>query len=753
VTDTPLQPVLAGFEFNGSELPDGVFPVAFRAREAVSEPFDFRVEFSHSTELGDDPVDLTKCLRSAMSLAVFEDRDASEARYFHGVCEEIRYLRSQGTRHFYEVRLVPSLYALGHRQDCRIFQDMTVVDILEKLLEEAGIRDHVVWDKIGDFAPLEFTVQYRETTLNFFERLLEDHGLFYFFEHTREAHTLVIADHKGAFRPLDSDHDAHLSLTTGVAAAGSIVQRLQRTVSLRTAQVELRDFDFKKPGVPPSGEAQAEAVWPHQHYDYPSGFLEGPQAKSAATTRLRQLRHDADVLSGQVANATLRVGRSVTFGGHIEEELNTEVVCVELETRGRHDPSSRDLAHHARASFRAVPAGVEWKPRRKAHRPRIAGLHTAIVTGDSAQDQAIHVDEHGRVKVRFYWDRVSQQNGTSSCWIRVNQLALGGSMILPRIGWELSIAFLEGNPDRPVALGKFYNATHLPPQGLPGAKASSSMKSMSTPGGAGHNSIGASDTGGSQGLGIHAQKDINMVTGGDWTENVGVDDVENITKNVSLSVAGTETIEVGGDQSLNVGCDITTNIAADQTTTIGGSDDSNCTADLVEEIGGARSYTVGGMATTINNSDHKEIQGDLSRTVGAVHLIASVASITDNIVGSRTTTVGAVRALLSVGGVEETVGAGKTQTSLAAEVHVTRGNNSTTSKAAVTSMVGAIHYQKITGDYVVKSPMITLLGAVADIAGGSSSLKLGGGPIVMKGSKIALDAPLIIRLGATLKLA
>jgi type VI secretion system secreted protein VgrG len=750
VTETPQQPMLAGFEFEGSALPSGVTAVSYRAREGISQPFEVFVEFYESP---DEPVDMAACLRSAMTLAVFEDRAEGDPRYFHGICEEIRYLRSQGVRAFYEVRLVPSLFALSHRQDCRIFQDLTVVDILEKLLTEAGLRDHVVWDKVGTYSKQEFIVQYRETTLNFFERLLEDNGLFYFFEHTKDAHTLVIADHHGAFRPHDSAVDAHLSLTTGVGATGTIVRRLHRTVSLRTAQVELRDFDFKKPGVSPSGQAQAETTWPHLHYDYPVGFLEGPEVQAASTTRLRQLRHDADVLAGNVPNCTLRIGRIVTFGGHADEELNAKVVCVQLHTRGRQDPSSALPPEHARAVFRAVPAGVDWKPPRRAHRPRIAGIHTAIVTGDSAQDQAIHVDEHGRVKVRFYWDRVGQQNSTSSCWIRVNQLNLGGSMILPRIGWELSIAFLEGNPDRPVALGKFYNAEHAPPQGLPGAKASGSMKSMSTPGGAGHNSIGAADTGGSQGLGIHAQKDINMVTGGDWTENVGVDDVENITKNVSLSVAGTETIDIGGNHDLNVGCDITTNIAADQSTTVGGSDDSNCTADLIEEIGGARSYTVGGMATTIDNSDHKEIQGDISRTVGAVHLIASVASITDAIVGSRTTTVGAVRALLSVGGVEESVGAGKTQTSLAAEVHVTRGNNTTASKAAVTSMVGAIHYQKITGDYVVKSPMITLLGAVADIAGGSSSLKLGGGPIVMKGSKIALDAPLIIRLGATLKLA
>lgn len=735
--------LLTSFALRGSELPIDAEAIGYRAHERISHPFDLRVEIA----LVGDVLDPSACLRSAMALSIVED--GLVRRVYHGVCEELCFLRAQGSRNIFEVRIVPSLFALSHRRDCRIFQDVTVVDVVEKILEEAGLRDNVRWDKTGTFPRRDFLVQYRETTLDFLTRILEDHGLFYFFEHAETGHSLIIADHAEAF--VATGTPVVLTLSSGGLAGASALRSLTRTRSLRTAVVELRDFDFEKPGAPPSSTVQAKDSWPHLHYDYPGGFTKPDVAEAFADTRLRQLRHDADIIAGESTHAGLQLGVPFTVEGQLEQELNAEVVCVELTSEGRQAPGEASEPFACRNTFRAVPAKVSWKPARHAPRPRIAGIHTAIVTGDSKQDQAVHVDNYGRVKVRFYWDRVGQQDGNSSCWLRVSQLAMGGSMILPRVGWEVSVAFLEGDPDRPIVLGKLYNAEHVPPQGLPAANASGSFKSMSSPGGAGHNSIGASDTGGSQGFSMHAQKDLNMVTGGDWTEDIGVDDAQNITKNVSSSVGGTETLNVGGNQDVNVGADITSNIKAAQSTTVGGADDSNSTADLVEKIGGARSYTVSGMATTICNSDHKKVVGDFSRTVGSVHIVASVASITDNLVGSRTSTVGAVRAQLSVGASSETVGAGKSQTSLAAEVHVNRGANSTKATGAVTSMVGAIHYQKITGAFTVEAPMITLLGAVADISGGGSSVKLGGGPIVMKGSKIALKAPLIIKLAASLK--
>ena len=732
------------FALRGVRLPDDVRTVSYRASEAVSRLFEVEVEFY--TE--DSAFDARACLRSAMVLTVIQEH--GNTRFFHGICSRIGFVRHQNERLFFRAVLRPSLYGLDLREDCRIFQQLSVVDVVMKLIDEAGLADQVRSDLVGSYDPKEFIVQYRESTLNFMERLLEDHGIFYFFEHKEDSHWLILADHQEAFVPLDVPA-VEFSRTPGVLGAGTALSAVARTRSLRTSVAELRDYDFEQPGVPPQTTIPYEGRWPLLFYDYPGGFTQTAEGELKTTARLRQLRFDADEIRGQSESADLRVGAPFSIDGALEDELNGPFVAVALESAGQQDPSDATRNYACRNAFIGVPKGVPWKPARRARRPRVHGVQTAIVTGESAQDQSIHVDEYGRIKLRFFWDRVGQEDANSSCWIRVSQVPLGGAMILPRVGWEMSVAFLDGDPDRPLALGRLYNAEQAPPQALPAAKACGSLKSMSSPGGAGYNVIGADDSGGKQGFNVHAQKDLNITTGNDWTEDVAVDDTHNVTKNVSTSVGVDDAAVVGANQTLNVGANLSYNISADQSVTVGGNDDYNATCDYPENIGGSRSYTVAGNHTTICNADRKTVKGDITRTVGAVQITASVASIADTLLVSRTSNVGAVRAQLVAGTHGEVVNGLKSQTSAAAEVHVNRANHATSCGGPVTTLAGAIHYQKIDGDYAVKAPMITLLGAAADIKGGSSTLKLGGGPIVAKGSRIALDAPMVIKMGASLK--
>jgi type VI secretion system secreted protein VgrG len=728
----------------GAKLPDDVQTVDYRAREAISRPYEVEVEFY--TE--DASFDANACLRSSMVLTVIQEH--GNTRFFHGICHSIAFERHQHERLFFRVTLKPSLAAFDLREDCRIFQDLSIVNIVMKLLEEAALADQIRSDLVGDYQPHDFTVQYRESALNFMERLLEDNGIFYFFEHKEDGHTMILADHHEGFVPLDVPAVV-FSRAAGVAAGANALDAVTRTRSLRTTVTQLRDYDFEHPDAPPQCSIPYEDRWAASHFDYPGGFIESAEGELKTNARLRQLRFDADEVCGESEAADLRVGAPFSIEGASEGDLNGNFVVVGLESHGHQDPSDVTNNFACKNHFVAVPAGVSWKPARRARRPRIRGIQTAIVTGDSAQDQAIHVDKFGRIKVRFFWDRIGQEDANSSCWIRVSQVPLGGSMILPRVGWEVSVAFLDGDPDRPLVLGRLYNAEHAPPQALPGAKACGSLKSMSSPGGAGHNLIGADDSGGKQGFNIHAQKDLNLTTGNDWTEEIGVDDTTNVTKNVKNSVGVDDATTIGADQTLNVGANLSYKISADQGVTVGGNDDYNATCDYVENIGGSRTYTVGGNHTTICNADRKTVKGSFTRSVGSVQITASVASIADNILVSRTSNVGAVRAQLIKGTHGEVVNGLKSQTSAAAEVHVNRANHVQNCNGAVTMLVGALHYQKIDGDYAVKAPMITLLGAAADIKGGSSTLKLGGGPIVAKGSRIALAAPMVIKMGTSLK--
>lgn len=737
--------LFSAFVLRGKKLPDHVHTVTYEAYEAISEPFSVEVEFYTL----DSDFEALDALGSSMVLTVINE--GGQTRYFHGIADRIGLSRTQGERLFFKVHLSPSLSALALREDCRIFQDESVVDVTTKLLDEAGLGGSVRWDIVETYAPKEFIVQYRESALNFLTRLFEDFSLFYFFEHAEDSHTLIIADHADAFSQLDAPLVEFAPIGGGVKA-GEPLPVFSRTRSLRANSATVRDYDFEKPQAFPEASLPYQGAWPMASYfDYPADFVEPNEGKLRAQARLGQLRHDADVSHGESEAIDLRVGVPFAAVGATADDLNGDFVTTRLVSKGLQDPSEGVEPFACRNEFSAIPKGALWMPPLRARRPSIRGVQTAVVTGKETADEAIHVDKYGRIKVRFFWDRINQQDDTSSCWIRVSQVPLGGSMVLPRVGWEVSVAFLEGDPDRPIVLGRLYNAQHPPPDALPGAKASGSLKSMSSPGGGGFNMIGANDTGGSQGFNIHAEKDLNISTGNDWNEEIGVNDTHNVTKNMSHQCGSDETIQVSGNQSLSVGANHEHKIGGSQTVSVGGNDETDSTADTQETIGGSRTYTVGGTQTTISNGITQNMKGGLTRTVGSVHLVGSVATISDNVLVARTSNVGAVRAALVNGTHGESVKGAKLETTAAVDLHVNDANRTCECSGAVTNMIGGLHYQKIDGDYSVKAPMITLLGAVADIKGGSSTLKLGGGPIVLKGSKISFKAPLCIKVGGSLK--
>lgn len=732
------------FVLRGSALPADIDTLSYRAIEEISTPY--LVDVSFVTK--DDSFDVLSTLRSSAVLTVINEQ--GQTRFYHGIVERARFIRMQAENFIFEIRLMPSLQSLAHRENCRIFQDESIVDVVTTIFGEAGFGDRVQWDVTGTYPAKEFIVQYRESELNFVSRLFEQAGLFYFFEHAEDQHRLIVSDNPEGFVLLDAPQ-VEIAVMAAGAETAVTAQGLTRTRSLRVGSIQLLDYDFKAPAaLPDAGLPQIEA-WRMPFFEYPGGFTEGSEGSLLAAARMRELRHDADVLSGTSEAIDLRVGAPFVVDGAEEGDLNGTFVPTRLVSWGyqKAKDGSEDVA--CKNEFRAIPEGAPFAAPRRAKRVRIHGIQTAIVTGHDDQDQTICVDEYGRIKVRFYWDRVGQQDENSSCWIRTNQAPLGGSMILPRVNWEVSIAFLDGDPDRPLMLGKVYNAENQPPEGLPAAKASGSLKSMSSPAGAGHNLLGACDTGGSQGFNIHAQKDLNITTEHDFIEEVGVDEEHNVTKNVSSETGVNDSASVGGNQSLNVGANLSSKVGGSQSISIGGNDDSNSTADTQETVGGSRSYTVSGNQITICNGITQNITGDYNVSVGAVEVVGSIASISDNITATSSSTVGAVRVHLVNGTHGETVGGLKNQTSTAAEIHINGANHAASCDAATTVLIGGLHYRKVTGAYTVKAPMITLVGATGDLKGGKSSMKLGGGPVVMKGKKIVIKSALSIKMGASLK--
>jgi type VI secretion system secreted protein VgrG len=738
---------LATFSLHGDKLPADADTRRYQAIEAVSEPYSIEVEFTTK----DTAFRVEDCLRSRLSLLVTSA--SGQSRTFDGLVDRVRFVRVVAEQHAFAVRLRPALAALAHRAGCRIFQDLSVVQVVQKIFDEAGLGDEVEWRIRKSYPSREFIVQYRESHLDFVSRLLEDSGLFYFFHHTAEGHTMIIADDSAAFAAEEDAPPVNFGMAQGFSVPGAEPLAIfSRARALRTSSVHLVDFDFERPAFRADAALPGAETWPMPYFEYPGGFTAGGVGADRADARMRELRADADTCEGESRAVGLRIGGPVIVDGAAEGCLNGEFVITSLTSRGEQARAGDGASQAIENRFRGIPKGAPFAAPRKTPRPRIRGVQTAIVTGSSEQEQALHVDEYGRIKVRFYWDRVGQQDHTSSCWLRVSQVLMGGSMALPRVGWELSIAFLDGDPDRPIALGRLYNAEKVPPCGLPAAKASGSLKSMSSPGAGGHNELTMSDSGGSQGFGIHAQKDLNITIGHDKIEEVAVDEEQSVTCNASSSVKVDESLTVSGDQSLDVGAVHSTNVAGSQSISVGGNDTSNAISNYVEKADGSRSYSVGGNQITICNGIRQSVSGSFTREVGALELKGAIGSINDTVLGALSETVGAVKVQLVNGSHGEDVGGDKKQTSVAAELHMTKGGLVAEAGGSVTQMVGGLHYQKLAGDYVVKAPSITLLGAVGVFKGGGSELKLGGGPVVIKGSKVSIKGAMIVKLGASMKL-
>lgn len=732
---------------SGETLPADAHPVAYHAVEALSELFRVDVEVWTS----DLEFDFAATMKKPLLLEIVDER--AQSRFFHGVVTEAELLDAdEGDRIRVRLRLEPALQALRHRINSRIFQEKPILAIARTIFEEAGFGEHVEWQTFAEYQPRDYTVQYRETELAFVSRLFEDEGIFYFFKHTPDGHKMVVTDDTSLFNQAEDADVVKFTLAHGIdVLGGQPIKSIRRKRTLRTTHVTLRDYDFEKPQQDPTGESEAKDNWPMEVYEWPGGFVKGADGKRKADARLRSRRRDADVVRGTTESVGLRPGVPFEVHGAQEDYCNGTFVVTRLQSRGVQYPGGGASNFICRNEFEAIPADAPWAPPRITPRPRIHGVQTAVVQGPVHDPESIHTDKYGRIKVRFHWDRVGQNDDKATCWLRTTQQHLSGSMILPRVDWEVAVGFYDGDPDRPFAFGRIYNGEQPVPYALPGASATGSMKSMSSPGGAGHNEIKLSDSAGSMGFGIHAEKDLNINIGHDRSEKIGVDETHTVGVNMKRDVGSNQTIEVSGNQSVNVGSVQSQKISGAQSTSVGGNETASSTSNFIENIGAAREYSVGGNYTCINNSITVEATAGMERTVSALHLNATASAISDNIGASFTENVGAVKVQLVKGTAAESTAAAKTQTTSAASVHIIGGKMQNSALMA-TYLVGGLHYQKVGGDYTVKAPMITLLGAVGMFKGGGGELKLGGGPITIKGSKLAIKAATVIKMGTSLKM-
>jgi type VI secretion system secreted protein VgrG len=486
----------------------------FKGREAISQPFVFELEL-----ISERPdLDLESLLHQPAFLAF-----APSGNGIHGLIYRIAQGDSGQRLTRYHVTLRPQLAYLAHRINQRIFQHLTVEKIISQVLEEHGIQSNAYKFELGQtiYPEREYCVQYDESDLHFIQRLCEEEGIHYHFQHSEQGHVLVFGDDQTVFPKLAA---TAYQQDSGLTADKPVIKRFALRLETRSNRVTRRDYNFEKPKLLMEAAFTSEFQPDLEDYDYPGRFVERERGKHLAKRNLERHRSDYELASGESDQPLLLSGHFLNLSEHSRDDWNQLWLLTEISHEGKQPQvleesvtsqvDARDgFTQGYRNRFSATPWDVLHRPPLKHPKPKVLGSQTAVVTGPVGEE--IHCDQYGRVKVQFHWDREGQANDTTSCWLRVASSWAGdgyGAIAIPRIGMEVLVTFLEGDPDQPLVTGCLYHAAHVVPYELPTNKTRSLFKTLSSPGGGGYNELRIEDKKGAEQIYLHAQRD--------WDENI-----------------------------------------------------------------------------------------------------------------------------------------------------------------------------------------------------------------------------------------
>lgn len=586
----------------------------FEGKESLSDSDHQSVAcfgFRYSIDIASRNSDLTpdQVVDRNAELAIFQSGELVQR--LHGVVSN--FIQGDIGHHhtFYSLTLVPAFERLSLRHNSRIFQQQSCVDIVSTLLQEMGINDFSFALK-RPCLPREFCVQYRESDLDFVQRLAAEEGWVYSFMHESGKHVLIFSDDT-VLLPRVGDSVPYNGLAGGVANCSYIYSFIQRT-QREVAQVQLRDYSFKKPEYSfahqQSGNDMAYQRENYEHYDYPGRYKDDANGKAFSQIRMEYLRRDAHIAIGQSNQPQLRAGYRFALEEHLNIAMNRDWLVVEITHKGTQpqalEESGGEGATTYSNTFKVIPSSQTWRATPQS-KPQVDGPMIATVVGP--QGEEIFCDKHGRVKVHFPWDRESKKNEYSSCWVRVSQVWAGGQyglMAIPRIGHEVIVSFLNGDPDQPIITGQTYHATNVTPYILPNHKTRTVIKTQ-THQGSGYNELRFEDEASREQIFIHAQKDKDVVINNISRELVGVDWHQKI---------GRWAFQMIGENSHRiVGKNVTEEFGQDHHYTVG--------RNLVQRIVGAvNRYISGGVVSKIDGSSVTAISASEEKKIGSNQRVA-----------------------------------------------------------------------------------------------------------------------------------
>ena len=716
------------------------------AREELSRLSEFQIALL--SDKGD--IDLDTILGKNVTVKL--ELPGDKTRHFNGYVTRFAQVSMHGRYHLYQATVCPWLWFLTRTANCRIFQDMTVPDIIKQIFDDYPQIADVKKELTGTYRTWEYCVQYRETDFNFVSRLMEQEGIYFYVKHTDGRHTLILPDSYSAHAPFE-----------GYAALPFIPQertgRLEHerisawnfAREIQSGRYAIDDFDFQKPSV----ELQVKTTIKRGHeradyevYDYPGEYVTAAEGEQYVRTRLEELHAQHELASGSTNARGLCCGHLFKLTGHARADQNREYLVVStVHTLEYNAYEAMDnTGAHYQCGFTVLNSRQPFRPQRSTRKPIVQGPQTAIVVGPAGDE--IYTDNYGRVKVQFHWDRKGERNQNSSCWIRVSHPWAGknwGMIAIPRIGQKVIVDFLEGDPDAPLITGRVYNAEQMPPYALPANMTQTGILTRSSKGGSGVNAneLRFEDKKGAEQIYLHAERNQDISVENDETHTVGHDRTKTIDHDETTHVKHDRTETVDNNEKITIGVNRTEKVGVNESTPSGSNRTKSVGASETVSVALQRTHTVGVNETIgIGAAQEVAIGAFQAVAVGAYQTVNVGAYQSINVGANQTTNVGTAQSV-TVGAAQTVkVGADQSLSVGANQSESVTGNASKSVKGNDTLGVDGNRSSDVKGDDNLKvgKNLVIDAGDSVTIKTGSASITMKkDGTITIKGKDITVD--------------
>ena len=700
------------FTFSTPQLPDGELEVVtFVGREAISQPFHFELELVSKNP----SVPFSDVIDQQATLGMTWDGGALP---IHGVVAHVEQGAPVGGDYYgYRVVLVPRLWRLSLTHQSRIFQALSVPDLVERVLHESGFApDDFEFQLAGSYAEREYCTQYQETDLAFISRLLEHEGICYFFRHEDTREVLVLTDDRSHHPPIEGSDTVTYRATGGMAAPDEeTVQAFVFHEQIVTGKVVLKDYNYQTPGADLRVESQISDELPGVYYEYGPNYKDAGEGSRLARVRNEEIECRRRIGRGEGTCLRLRAGHTFTLDAHYRLDLNHGYLITEVTHHGSQrggmtmQVGGEDTTLPYRNEFTCIPASVPYRPPRLTPEPRLPGLMTAKV--ETAGGDYAHLDDQGRYHAKMDFDLSDASDGTATLPIPMKQAYSGpdyGIHFPNHADTDMVWACLNGDPDRPLALGTAPN----PDQASPSTNANKHQNVIRT---WGRNELTFDDTKGEENIYLFATKDHTVEVTNDETITIGNDQAETIGHDQSLGVTNNRDKTVGVDQSEMIGRNKTIGVGGNHSETIAGNMTQNVGIAKAENVAAAKSLAI-----------------------GAAYQVSVGAAMNETVGGAKTEEVGAFKGEAVGGNKSETIGGSKS-VSVGKSFSITVGDSQSLQVAKdLDEKVGGDHHEQVSKEWAVNAKKIQFMAEDQIVlkTGKAEIIMKKSGDIVIKGKKI-----------------